>query len=527
MSTDPHMLMLQNAIAAAKEGRPDEALDTVRDVLDEDEENVRAWLLLARLTPSTDEKRVALSNVLALDPENERARKMLDRLEEQVVGPKGGPEILPGVSRNLVIGIVGGSLLIVLIVAFLLISAENNRQAEQRAAEQDATNAAAQAAAIAQQATDSAAQVTLSAQAANEAATADAVAAAQAADATARVIEGAQTATAVVATGTAAALMTNPPPTATPTPVPPPADLSGRLVGWVGRGNFSDDRQIVQFPLDGSQPQPVGNADGRFPYIFTAQGPEAEGAIYLTYNRDNLAYEVDTTAFSGADLFLSVLADTDIISIALSPDSTRLAYTSVPLGQENSAIFLVDLTAPDLALATQQLTFDATSYTDLTFSPDGQQIAAVRVQPPSQAEGDANAQSDPGGTDLIAINLATGGVPRSLTTDRDALIEAMPRWVTDSSGGQLLFYAARPPGQQEPSHDIYMMLPENPDSGFAVVTGPANDIYPVVSPDGTTLAYASNRRGSYAIFLLNLSTQMTAQLTADGGDDAFPGDWRP
>ena len=51
-----------------------------------------------------------------------------------------------------------------------------------------------------------------------------------------------------------------------------------------------------------------------------------------------------------------------------------------------------------------------------------------------------------------------------------------------------------------------------------------NDILPVFSPDGKYLAFASNRSGVYDIYVLDLDTQTTYQLT-NTIDEDYPSGW--
>jgi hypothetical protein len=71
---------LNRAIAAAKAGRKAEARRLLEMVLDADERNERAWLWLSDVVESDEERIVCLENVLAINPDNEMARKGLAAL---------------------------------------------------------------------------------------------------------------------------------------------------------------------------------------------------------------------------------------------------------------------------------------------------------------------------------------------------------------------------------------------------------------------------------------------------------------
>ena len=59
-----------------------------------------------------------------------------------------------------------------------------------------------------------------------------------------------------------------------------------------------------------------------------------------------------------------------------------------------------------------------------------------------------------------------------------------------------------------------------------ITAGPWNDITPVLSPDGSRLAFASNRGGFYDLYLLDLQTGGIQQLTDTPEFDASP-TWSP
>src|SRR5512136_789715 len=68
---------LREGIAAAKAGQHERARDLLVRVVEEDEENLQAWLWLSGVMDGLDDKEVCLENALELDPTNEAARKGL------------------------------------------------------------------------------------------------------------------------------------------------------------------------------------------------------------------------------------------------------------------------------------------------------------------------------------------------------------------------------------------------------------------------------------------------------------------
>jgi tetratricopeptide (TPR) repeat protein len=91
--------LLSQGVAAAKAGKEDEARDLLSQVLDLDPENERAWLWMSGLVPN-EEKIVCLQNVLEINPSNEFALIGLESLlgksgraeeQESAVGKPGPP----------------------------------------------------------------------------------------------------------------------------------------------------------------------------------------------------------------------------------------------------------------------------------------------------------------------------------------------------------------------------------------------------------------------------------------------------
>jgi Tol biopolymer transport system component len=58
-----------------------------------------------------------------------------------------------------------------------------------------------------------------------------------------------------------------------------------------------------------------------------------------------------------------------------------------------------------------------------------------------------------------------------------------------------------------------------------LVRDEADDVYPVISPDGQYLAFSSNRQGAYNIFVKPLFTEELWQLTS-AAENAFVGGWK-
>ena len=75
--------LLKLAVNSAKQGNKDGARVMLRQILDEDKRNETALLWMAKVARTPDERQVYLESVLDVNPDNELARKALDKLESR------------------------------------------------------------------------------------------------------------------------------------------------------------------------------------------------------------------------------------------------------------------------------------------------------------------------------------------------------------------------------------------------------------------------------------------------------------
>lgn len=81
------MSRLKKAINLAKSGQSDRAAEMLRDLVQENSEDIFAWLWLAECTTDTGEARYAAKQVLSLRPTNDRALLILDELGDDDGSP--------------------------------------------------------------------------------------------------------------------------------------------------------------------------------------------------------------------------------------------------------------------------------------------------------------------------------------------------------------------------------------------------------------------------------------------------------
>ena len=155
------------------------------------------------------------------------------------------------------------------------------------------------------------------------------------------------------------------------------------------------------------------------------------------------------------------------------------------------------------------MTDDPTIYTDPVLSPDGKRVIAVRSDP--------NAANPT--IDLVYIDVATGGKV-AVTNDGRSFTESSPFFTKD--GSQVVFAAA--PSNQPDNSDIFIHNADGTGSTLSLYSGAGNDIHPVLSPDGKSLAFASNVGGVYQIYIYDQASSTLSQLTS-GSYNYYPGDW--
>ena len=210
-----------------------------------------------------------------------------------------------------------------------------------------------------------------------------------------------------------------------------------------------------------------------------------------------------------------------------SPDGRKMVFTSYLRG--GPALFELTPSEGYLRLLWDQGGVNSSA----SFSPDGKQVAF--------------ASSVDGNTDIYTVPLG-GGTPRRLTTARG--IDTQPAWAPN--GRQIAFTSTRSGTPQiylmdadgsnvrrlsfdGPFHDEASWAQDGTriacttkvDNRFQIATidiisaaktvipGPGNNESPCFSPDGSMLAFASDRTGKPQIFITD-ADGMPRQLTTEG-----------
>jgi Tol biopolymer transport system component len=490
--------LLRQGIELAREGNKAEARKRFEQALEIDDRNEKAWYWLAGVVPTREERLFALSQVLQINPNNEKAKQALEQLEA-----KGGklqqpePEVIPGVSRRQLMIFGGGGLAAILLVIGIFLAVVGGRNAS-----------------VAQETAD--AQAIIDGQ--TQAAQTNIAVSTRAAETAIAIASPTPTATATPDRATLPPEFT-PTFTATPpvtaTPLPPPEGVGGRIYGWGG----TDVTQINFFNLGfytvpGGQFQPLSGERGRV----VALNGDGTRMVYTRYFPVTSDYSLEINNVAGNEP-RQPLTGQPVVDAEM-PNWCRVNNTIVFVGKPtNLGEFSTDLFNVPMQLymfdldsnALTPMTNDRLNYSYPAFDPDCTRIVAVKNDPTNLTPG----------ADLILIDVGSRA-QTALTNDLNRVTETTPRFSPD--GTQIVYTAYE--GENTGDNDI-VIRPASA-SGVPILPVPdptnANDIFPVFSPDGRVLAFASNRNGRYMIFTYDLVSNVLGQLTA-GPEDAFPGAW--
>lgn len=190
-----------------------------------------------------------------------------------------------------------------------------------------------------------------------------------------------------------------------------------------------------------------------------------------------------------------------------SPDGTRIVFASNRDGLYEIYIVDVPESPLDSEPPIQRLTFNTVSDANPKWSSDGEQIVFL---------------SNRGGQQLFAIN-ADGSNERQLTFMPSPIYD--PVW---SSGGGRVLYQSYEAGYGE----IFVMGVGN--NGNAILdtvprnltNNPANDSLPSWSPDGTQIAFVTDRDIDREIYIMEADGDNPINLTNNRAEDTAPV-WSP
>jgi len=127
----------------------------------------------------------------------------------------------------------------------------------------------------------------------------------------------------------------------------------------------------------------------------------------------------------------------------------------------------------------------------------------------SRSEGDGSAEGalSDGGGNLAQVSFATDGGDYAPDVDRT---------------GTFMVYAST---QHRPTFDIYRKSVDG-RTVTQLTTDPSDDLMPALAPDGSRVAFASNRNGNWDIYVMPIGGGAPTQITADADEEVQP-TWAP
>jgi len=496
--------LLQQAIEAARAGDRAEARRLLDQVVMLDERNEVAWFWLAAVADSVEEKRAFLAKVVAINPLNDRARRLLEQLESaaaQADAPPSEAEAAPAapaapavaepqtLNMALIVGVL--AVLGLAIVIALLLNQGDDSPPESAGAppvdlsgvqREQPTQPAASDGSQAQTPPDSGEAATPSAPAQTLVPT----------------WTPAPSATSVVrdpATPLAAA----------------PTGLSGRIVMRSGPV-LGDDRlqPIVLAAPDGSQARAVseGGERGMAPAL-------SPGARYLAYvgvtsTREQLLKVIPLDR-PGATWFWGGTPRLDQQDMPTwSPDGNWIAFVASSFNDQLPDLYRVTGFAsgePTLERLTQDNAIESWP----SFSPNGTQIVYAVDMSPSG-----------GATELRILDIPSGQV-RNLTGNGAALVESSPDWSPNPNRAYIAFHAQEEGAAQS---DIYWVPADGSAPPEKIIESEASEIHPRFSPDGRYILFSSDRTGNWDVFLYEVASGEIFQVTTSPTVDIAT-DWAP
>lgn len=271
-------------------------------------------------------------------------------------------------------------------------------------------------------------------------------------------------------------------PTSTPTPSPSPTR-----------------RQGTATPTGTASPTPVAGA----PSTPTAtQVPPTPTDTPTPQLAGRIVYPVYTEASAWYDIFIQPVDGGErqwIIGAAsqpaISPDGQFLAYRS--WRADDRGIRVMDLAGTEKRRVTDRLEDGLPAW-----APDGAVLAFS-----SRRENDR--------VDRIYIVSAHGGEARALSRDFQPVYGLDPAWLPD---GRIVYKAIHG------AAGLYLMNPDG--SNPQQLVGDASATAPAVSPDGSAIAFMSQRDGNWEVYVIAADGSGLRRLTNDPAQDGLP-TWSP
>lgn len=184
----------------------------------------------------------------------------------------------------------------------------------------------------------------------------------------------------------------------------------------------------------------------------------------------------------------------ELYNPAWSPDGSRIVFETNPPGR--FALFTVRADGQ----ASRPLWDSSSADTNASWSPDGRRVAFVSDRAGGQLDVFV---ANPDGTGVVNISNDPGQ-------------QYQPAWSPD---GRWIAYVTKP-RPADRLHDIALANVETGEKR-AIVLPDTNEMAPSFSPDGTRLAFSSNRSGTSEIYTMRLDGTDVKAVTA-GAQSGMP-----
>lgn len=187
--------------------------------------------------------------------------------------------------------------------------------------------------------------------------------------------------------------------------------------------------------------------------------------------------------------------ESDDVSPAVSPDGTRIAFSSKRNGAWD--IYLLDAASGDITQLTNTPQYEGAP----TWSPDGQWLAFEQYV-------------KTGNLDIFLLEVNhPENAPLQLTDDPAA--DFSPSWMAGGSGRQIAFVSDR-----SGNNEIWIARLDNFKERFinASLDADSEDTHPVWSPDGLFLSWAKRNGGDASIVIWDSSSINSPVKTVGSGD---------
>ncbi len=500
-------------MAAAKAGQRIEARRLLEQVLEIDDNNEQAWLVLASVVDTLRERRICLENVLEINPGNERARQALEKLGPESATaqpasgpasggvsapaaqparpgapaqPKSGSVATPGAAAARPAGArpaarrrrISPLMILIAVLALILVGA---------------------GALVAFQPLPPAPTPT-PVRTMSEAEIATAFPQGTPTPRPIGTIVAFQGNPSAVAPSWTPSVTPTPLPTATPTATLPP--VAGYQLVFTGEGRGKKDSGVYTIKADGSG-EKLLTAPDRLTFD-PAWSPNGKRLAYVGVV-DNKQQLFVAEADGSQSKALTALKGEKVRSPAWSSDGARIAYV-VEDEAGNSEIYGVNADGTGNAKLVSTLSED----TDPAWSPDGTKLA--------YASDPTNRKPQPGTPrrplQIFVRDLKAGTVTQ-LTEAQN--LNYSPAWSPD--GKSIIFVSTRNRFAQ-----VFIMRPDGSDERpLTPREENVDNLNPAWSPDGNYIAFASNRNGGiFNLFVMTPDGKNVRQITNQKSNSNSP-----